>query len=74
MGKLIRVKINETKEEVFRVDSNELDEIILDGETVVINFTLKSEKEKKVFVFGDILQARECYNCIVNKLGIQCDN
>ncbi len=74
MGNLIRVKISETKEEVFRIDSHELDEITLDGESVVINFTPKSEREKKVFIFDDILKARECYNCIVSKLGIQCDN
>lgn len=70
MGKLIRVKTSETKEEAFRIDSSELDEIAIDGETVVINFTLKSEREKKVFIFDDVLQARECYNCIVSKLGI----
>lgn len=74
MENLIRVKISETKEEVFRIDSHELEEITLNGESVVICFTPKSDRKKKVFNFEDIVKARECYNRIVNKLGIQCDN
>lgn len=74
MGKLVRVKTSETKEEVFRIDCSELDGITLNSEVIVINFTAKSEKDKKVFNFDDIVKARECYNYLISELGLQADN
>ena len=69
---ILCVKTSETTEEVFRVDSNDIEEVKLDGEVVVVEFVSKSEKMKKIFNFDSLLQERECYEDILGQLGMKC--